>query len=81
MKVFFQPSVESVKYKDTDNFNQPVNLWLVETFFKSKFAHYPDNDGKPSICLIFHDVRVEWVYNTEEERDHDYARLLNVSRD
>jgi hypothetical protein len=81
MKLFFQPSVESVRYRGSDNFNRPVNLWLVETFFKTKFAHYPDNDGKPSICLHTNDRIFEWVYDTEEDRDGDYARLLNISRD
>jgi hypothetical protein len=80
MKLFIEPSINSLTYRGNEIVNRPVNILLVETFFKSKTAYYPDNDGKPSITVMFNENRVEWVYDTEEERDGDYNRLLNISR-
>lgn len=53
--------------------NKPVNLSLCSCIRKSKFAWYPDNEGKPGI--VFEGCGVEWVYQTEKLRDFDFNRI------
>ena len=53
--------------------NKPINMALVTHIKKTRFAWYPDNEGKPSI--MFYPSTVEWAFHTEKERDDCYASL------
>ena len=75
MKPFFiKCSLGSFKYRqDQRVVNNPVNLSLCTSIYKSKFAWYPDNEGKPAIS--FSGCNVEWAYNDETSRDTDFEKI------
>ncbi|MBP2494967.1 hypothetical protein ABID82_007172 [Methylobacterium sp. PvP062] len=73
---FHVPLIPSITYLGgTVRENMPVNMGLVEAISKSRMRWYPDNEGKPSI--LFHGTKVEWAFDTEEDRDCEYARIMH----
>ena len=76
MKPFFiKCSVERIDYRTKALENIPVNISICKSICKRKFAWYPDNTGKPSIR--FNGCGVEWVYNSEAERDLEFDKISN----
>jgi hypothetical protein len=58
--------------------NHPVNIDLCTHIIKSRMKWYPDNTGMPSILLK--GVEVEWVYNSEKDRDEDFEALTKSNK-
>ena len=74
--MFITPRIPFIKYHNSVIHNNPVNLSLCTNIEKSKLAWYPDNYGKPAITFHFNsESDVQWVYNTEEDRDMDFAGI------
>lgn len=71
---FITCATEKICYlRGEDVINNPVNISLCTSISKSKFAWYPDNDGRPAIK--FHSCNVEWVYDNEDERDEEFKKI------
>ena len=75
--MFVTSSIEGVKYMRGEFVkNYPVNLSLCKSIRKSKLAWYPDNTGKPAIA--FDGCDIEWVYDSVEDRDREYNKLIDI---
>ena len=69
-------ATESLRYRNRDFHNWPVNLSLCMHIQKDRYSIYPDNVGKPAIEFI--GCELTWIYNTEKERDEDFDRILRI---
>lgn len=75
MPHFIECSVPSIAYLRGETVtNSPVNLDLCKQIRRTKLAWYPDNGGRPAIR--FEGCDAEWAYNTEAEREADFARII-----
>ena len=75
---FIECETPNLKYRrDSTVTNKPVNLSLVATFDKRKFAWYPDNDGLPGIVFFGVDGKeiTHWAYESESVRDTQYQSI------
>ena len=78
MIYFLQCSVPHIEYMRGEKvYNRPINLGLCKSIEKSKFAWYPDNNGRAAIQ--FHGCDTEWVFNTPAERDAEFERILKIT--
>jgi hypothetical protein len=76
---FTRCSIASVIYsRNTTLYNNPVNLTNCFFFYKSKYAEYPDNRGKPTIRFVFGVERTDWTFDTEEDRDKEFESLCHL---
>ena len=71
---FVECDVPSIQYRNSTYVNVAVNLGLCKGLSKERVAWYPDNTGKPSI--VFRGCNIEWAFNTEEERDAQFDKLI-----
>jgi hypothetical protein len=77
MVYFVKCSIESVRYRiDHRLINNPVNLALCTQIAKGKYAHYPDNEGLPTI--EFKGCEAQWAFPTEEARDMELDRIASI---
>jgi hypothetical protein len=75
MPTFIECTVPSIIYlRGEVVVNDPVNLDLCKSLHKKNFAWYPDNKGKPAIK--FEGCDVEWVYESESQREEDWKRII-----
>lgn len=56
--------------------NKVVNLDLCKNLYKSTLNWYPDNVGKPAIT--FDGCDVQWVFNTDKDRDAEFSRIIDA---
>jgi hypothetical protein len=77
--MFIKPKIEQVRYRQYDLKNNPVNIDLCKELVKSTYAHYPDNEGIPSI--IFKGCDAEWKFIDEKDRDEEYERIILFTSD
>ena len=75
---FFKCANVSILHYGHERENIAVNLSLVFSIRKSRlrWSHAPDY--KPSLCFYNQDnnLVVEWAYQTEEQRDEDFERIM-----
>lgn len=75
--MFVLSSVEGIYYMRGEFVeNYPVNLNVCKSIRKSKFAWYPDNNGRPAISFIGCDI--QWVYDNVEDRDREWDQLIKI---
>jgi len=73
---FVKCSVETVKYRNYDYSNNPINLALCRFITKKQYKCYPDNIGIPAI--YFDDDNLHWLYQDVKQRDKDFDMLTNI---
>lgn len=74
-------SIDNIQKNDFIKENHPINLNLCKTLYKSIYQNHEHNFNKPSIIFEMigeqqHYSIIQWIYNTVEERDIDYHRLI-----
>ena len=75
--MFLNPSNPGVKIDYVGEYINPIiNLKYVVAFYPS-IAEYKTKEEKPNIIFILKDGQLEWVYNTEKNRDADFMRLVS----
>lgn len=78
MPHFLECSVPSIRYlRGEARENHAINIDLCKKIRKVQVRWYPDNQGKPAIA--FDGCDAEWAFDTENERDAEYARIIGFN--
>ena len=78
LRVFATCCIDGANYRGAFVQNFPVNMAKVETFYKTKYRQYPDNEGIPAIRFMgLNHAEFYWVYPDERTRDDDYKYILD----
>lgn len=75
----FRCTFPSVIYAGIAWINQDVTTTFKASIECRVFYWYPDTKGRPSI--IFRNCGIEWIFDTEEDRDSEYQKLLSAFDD
>ena len=68
-----------VYMRGTEVRNKAVNLGLVATMDRKRFAWYPDNTGFPGIAFYGADGKeiAHWAYKHVSDRERQFTAILN----
>lgn len=69
---FITSSAEKSNYNGHVRFNNPINIYWVNSIEKSEYEYY----GHKNYRIYFSGIGKEWVYDDEDLRDKDYEKIL-----
>ena len=77
---FIEPNIEKVRnHRYSSHENKAINIYGVMSISKSHINHYPDNKGIPTLRFWFNEnMSEDWYFDTEEERDRVYKKILRM---